>query len=95
MKLRVGDRVQEPSGRHVGRVEAIHHGRSSRSQPRRRRPTLTRPGAECLEALREVGPDVHVSQFAVLEMRRVAKLVAKGRARWTAYGVKLRTKRGE
>jgi hypothetical protein len=35
-------------------------------QPRRR-PTLTRPGAECLEALREVGPDVHVSEFAGLE----------------------------
>jgi hypothetical protein len=28
MKLCVGDRVREPSGRHVGRVEAIHHARA-------------------------------------------------------------------
>jgi hypothetical protein len=33
MKLRVGDRVQEPSGRHVGRVEAITTGvRQGRSR---------------------------------------------------------------
>jgi hypothetical protein len=50
--------------------------------------------AECLEALREVGPDVHVGQFAAFDMRVVAKLVAKGRVRWTADGVKL-TDKGE
>jgi len=26
MKLRCGDRVRERDGRHIGRVEAIHHG---------------------------------------------------------------------
>ena len=37
--------------------------------------------------LREVGPDVHVGQFAALHMRKMAKRVEKRRARWTAYGV--------
>jgi hypothetical protein len=36
----------------------------------------------------------HVSQLAGLDVRLVSKLVAKGRARWTAYGVKL-TGKGE
>ena len=42
----------------------------------------------------EVGPDVHVGQFAALHMRKMAKRVEKRRARWTAYGVKL-TGKGE
>jgi uncharacterized protein YdiU (UPF0061 family) len=36
---------------------------------------------------RNIKPSYSTSgQYAVREMRRVAKLVAKGRARWTAYG---------
>jgi hypothetical protein len=70
-------------GRHGGRVEAIQHGAfaAAPAPPARR----DRSEAECLEALREVGTDVHVSQFPALDMRKVAKLVRKGRARWTAY----------
>jgi hypothetical protein len=44
--------------------------------------------------VRAVGPGFHVSQLAGLDVRLVSKLVAKGRARWTAYGVKL-TGKGE
>jgi hypothetical protein len=66
--------------------------------PRRRhhrRATLTRNEADCLAALRAIGTDVHVGQFSALDMRVVAKLVKKGRARWTAYGVRLKVKREE
>jgi hypothetical protein len=102
MRLRVGNRVREPGGGHAARSKRSTTERSSRSsgrtigwsQPRRRRATLTRRGAECLEALREVGPDVHVGQFAAFHMRKMAKRVEKRRARWTAYGVKL-TGKGE
>jgi hypothetical protein len=43
------------------------------------------------DRVRAVGPGFHVSQLAGLDVRL---LVAKGRARWTAYGVKL-TGKGE
>jgi hypothetical protein len=46
------------------------------------------------DRVRAVGPGFHVSQLAGLDVRLVSKLVAKGRARWTAYGVKL-TGKGE
>jgi hypothetical protein len=59
-------------------------GGRSRAGRRRRRATL-RGAARA---------DVHVSQFAALDMRKVAKLVRKSRARWTAYGVNL-TGKGE
>jgi hypothetical protein len=63
--------------------------RQAGGRPKRRWTTLRSAEAECLvEALRAIGTDIHVSQFAALDMRKVAALVKKGHARWTAYGVK-------
>jgi hypothetical protein len=34
-----------------------------------------------------IGPEVSTQRLAQFDMRVVAKLVEKGRARWTAHGV--------
>jgi hypothetical protein len=41
------------------------------------------------DRVRAIGPEVPTQRLAQFDMRLVAKLVAKGRARWTAHGVKL------
>jgi len=45
-------------------------------------------------AVRAIGPEMSTQRLAQSDMRVVAKLVAKGRVRWTADGVKL-TGKGE
>ena len=46
------------------------------------------------ERVRAIGPEMSTQRLAQSDMRVVAKLVAKGRVRWTADGVKL-TGKGE
>jgi hypothetical protein len=45
------------------------------------------------DRVRGIGPDVKTPKLVEFEMRKVAQLVEKGRARWTAYGVRLRANR--
>jgi hypothetical protein len=47
------------------------------------------------DRVRVIGPDIKTPKLVEFDMRLVAKLVAKRRARWTAYGVKLTMRRGE
>jgi len=41
------------------------------------------------DRVRAIGPEASTQRLAQFDMRLVAKLVEKGRARWTAYGVRL------
>ena len=41
------------------------------------------------DRVRAIGPEVPTQRLAQFDMRVVAKLVERGRARWTAYGVKV------
>ena len=41
------------------------------------------------DRVRAIGPEMSTQRLAQFDMRVVAKLVAKGRVRWTADGVKL------
>jgi len=93
MRLRVGNRVREPGGGHAARSKrSTTNHQVVAAAPATRDPDPTR--GRVPRGLREVGPDVHVGQFAALHVRKMAKRVEKRRARWTAYGVKL-TGKGE
>ena len=41
------------------------------------------------DRVRAIGPEASTQRLAQFDMRLVPKLVEKGRARWTAYGVRL------
>ena len=41
------------------------------------------------DRVRAIGPEASTQRLAQFDMRVVAKLVEKGRAGWTAYGVRL------
>jgi hypothetical protein len=41
------------------------------------------------DRVRAIGPEASTQCLAQFDMSLVAKLVEKGRARWTAYGVRL------